>query len=125
MNAKQLSNFIFDEVKEWAIEHEFKRMRKTSGFISRVEVYEFDKSYEKFSVTDSPNHGIIFNFDIIDLEDGKMLIKKLDPKSTKHVVVNANAKLEYDVVIRNHKAILRLFFMDRVEYADGTHRYEK
>jgi hypothetical protein len=89
----------------------------------KVRVFETGKSYEDYSISYTLAGMPVFNF-TVKVSDGFVVISKRAKHSKKHVkfAVGTSVFIEYT---KKHVPYVTFDVVGRVEYTDGTHRYEK
>jgi len=89
----------------------------------KIRVFEMGKSYEDYSISYTLGGMPVFNF-AVKITDGSVVISKKAKHSKKHVrfAVGTSVGIEYT---KKHVPYLTFDVIGRVEYTDGTHRYEK
>lgn len=87
----------------------------------KIRIFEFNKSYEDFSISFTLKKEMIFNFNVF-LEDGYIILKKKDKRSTRHVKFLANSICEVEYMDKK-KPYIAIRVQGKVTYTDGTSRY--
>jgi hypothetical protein len=95
--------------------------------ISKVRFYERDKSYEDFSISYTLTGEPICNFEILKIDE-KIVVKKKDRRSTRHIVINPNFEMSLELVQKDKKKaknLGKIICQSDIYYLDGSHRYKK
>lgn len=89
----------------------------------KVRTFEYEKSYEDYSITYSLHGSAIFNF-IVTEDQTHLIVKKTAKNSISHIkfLKGTTCNLEY---VNKHIPYLSLNVLSDVYYIDGTHRYNK
>jgi len=105
---------------------EFENVIKNLIFkkVPKLRFFENNKSYEDFTISYTLDGHAVLNFKVSE-KDGKIVIKKRSPKSTRHIIFSPEKGCEVLIKIKNKKTLAQIFVEDTIMYTDGTHRYNK
>jgi hypothetical protein len=112
------TQFVFNTVEQFQ-ELLFREILKNKCRLVRV--FEFDRSYEDYSVSFTLSKGVIFNFAIME-DESNLILQKKAKNSKCHIKFpkGTTCTMEY---FNKNRPYLALSIMSKVFYTDGRSRY--
>ena len=108
-DADKLFKAIMDYVRKY-------KMRK-------IRFFQGNLSYEDYSISYTLQGKAILNFTLTN-EEGKIQVRKKDPRSTRHVCFDKTTLCEVEFV-KKHVPYMAIRVMGDLCYTDGTRRYKE
>lgn len=108
-DAEELFKVIMEYVRKY-------KMRK-------IRFFQGNLSYEDFSISYTLQGKAILNFTVLEDKE-KIVVKKKDPRSTRHICFDKTTICELEFV-KKHVPYMAIRVLGDLSYTDGTRRYKE
>jgi len=108
-DAEKLFKAIMEYVRKY-------KMRK-------IRFFQGNLSYEDFSISYTLQGKAILNFTVLEDKE-KIVVKKKDPRSTRHICFDKTTICELEFV-KKHVPYMAIRVLGDLSYTDGTRRYKE
>ena len=108
-DAEELFKVIMEYVRKY-------KMRK-------IRFFQGNLSYEDFSISYTLQGKAILNFTVLE-DNEKIVVKKKDPRSTRHICFDKSTLCELKFV-KKHVPYMAIRVLGDLSYTDGTRRYKE
>lgn len=108
-DAEELFKVIMEYVRKY-------KMRK-------IRFFQGNLSYEDFSISYTLQGKAILNFTVLEDKE-KIVVKKKDPRSTRHICFDKTTICELEFV-KKHVPYMAIRVLGDISYTDGTRRYKE
>ena len=89
----------------------------------KIRFFQGNLSYEDFSISYTLQGKAILNFTVLEDKE-KIVVKKKDPRSTRHICFDKTTICELEFV-KKHVPYMAIRVLGDLSYTDGTRRYKE